>query len=93
MTAQYQVVGYEYHDKSYCKNCIVDVLKKQGDLYRKFEVTDINETLDHLADSRGLDRHDIWETMNTEVPKEIFDIDAEYELDLCSSCDNILGAQ
>lgn len=86
----YVVTGYAYIGNTYCTECIVDVLKKNGQIFRKHVVKDLNKTLDVLGENKGLDRHDVWETVNTEMPKEIFDVDAEYSFDKCILCDKVL---
>lgn len=87
----YTVIGYAYNGNTYCDKCVVDALKKNGDVYRKHIVTDLDKTLDALSENKGHDRHDVWEFPNAEVPKEIFDIDTEYDIDICKICDKIIG--
>lgn len=89
---KYPVIGYAYKETTYCTECIVKALKDSGDVYEKFNVVDLNATLDTLAETYETDRNDVWDLPNTMVPKEIFDIDTEYDIDICKICDRIIGS-
>ena len=87
----FSVIGYVYDSKAYCLNCIVDALKKDGLVYRHFRVTNLDDTLDSLALHKEIERNDVWEYDTSEVPKEILSCDTEYDIDICTVCDTIIG--
>ena len=88
----YAVIGYAYRGHTYCDKCIVTSLKKHGDVYRKHDVQDLDITLDAIGENKGYDRHNVWDSPNHEVPKEILDIDTDYDVDICKICDKIIGS-
>jgi hypothetical protein len=88
----FSVIGYVYNTKPYCLNCIVDVLKKDGLIYRHFRVENLDKTLDTLALHKEIERADVWEYDTSEVPKEILSCDTEYDIDICMTCDTIISA-
>lgn len=94
MMAKYdfEVIGYVYKGNSYCAHCIVSAMKKHGDVYRGQDVKDVDMTINSLYENKGYDRYDVWEAPNNEVPKEILDIDTEYDIDICKICDKIIGS-
>lgn len=88
----FEVIGYAYRGNTYCKDCIVQALKRHGDVYRKHPVVDLEATLNALYENKGYERYDVWDSPNDDVPKEIFDIDMEYDIDICKICDKIIGS-
>jgi hypothetical protein len=87
----FSVIGYTYNAKAYCLNCIVDVLKGDGLVYKRTEVKSLENTLDRLAFAKEIERADVWEYDNSDVPKEILSCDTEYDIDICGVCDTIIG--
>ena len=87
----FSVIGYTYNAKAYCLNCIVDVLKDDGLVYKRTEVKSLEKTLDRLALTKEIERADVWEYDNSDVPKEILSCDTEYDIDICKVCDTIIG--
>lgn len=84
------IVGYTYNNKTYCTGCIVKAMKQRGDIYRNYHVEDLTVTLDTLSDAKGIDRTAVWDYSNTEVPKEILEVDSDYSIDICAICDIIV---
>lgn len=87
----FTVIGYVYNNETYCPECVVKAMQEKGDVTKRVVIKDINATLNVLSNTKFVDnRHDVWEYDNEEVPKEIFDIDAEYGLDICKICDRMI---
>lgn len=84
------IVGYTYNNNTYCTTCIVKAMKHRGDIYRNHDVKDLSLVLDILSEARDIDRTAVWDYSNTEIPKEILEVDKEYSIDICAICDIIV---
>lgn len=84
------IIGYSYKANTFCPECLVNVLKKEGKIMKSFKVLNIEETLDVLSDAEGIPRDDEWEFDSDEFPKVIFDIDCDFGIDFCGECDILI---
>lgn len=90
-TKDFAIVGYSYNMSSYCTKCVVDALKNDGLVFRGAVVSNIEHTLDKLSEYHDIDRKDVWDYDNADMPKPIYTCDAEYDLDICEMCDRIIS--
>lgn len=85
------ISGYVYKADTYCKDCLIKTLKKERKIDRKFEIQDLEATLDVLANANAIDRYDEWEFDSDDFPKVIFHHDVIDDIYICGMCDTVLA--
>jgi hypothetical protein len=85
--ARDELAAYTYQADTYCRRCIIKVLDAEELMFHGD--TDPEESLDIVAEARGIDRYDERSFDSGDFPKVVFDYQVT-DNEVCGECGEAL---